>query len=481
MAGEWKRAAWQYSPIGLSHTPQIFVNALFSFLTGGAGWERASWSGTTIDQHFLRADRFTIALVNDATGTAGNVTITKSGTNITVTGMAGGGTGVAAIGSIKLTGQPSDADSIVLNDGVNPAVTFEFDSNASVTQTGTLRQVVIGANIDLTLDNLVAAINAAGFTLAITGALPTRWRYDGDGLTQHCGIRVRYVSASTRIEISSFVENTSKAALQYETGAAHIAYILYDATVVNDVIMYGGEDGLYIEVGRDGTSQNLSHLAVMSMKVIPEFSGTKDAQIRWTSQGFVCDLFGQLKFSELRDDRFVDNQGSNKNYSGRLRPQSARGTTSLLASTPVTNTAYYLANRDNLYGSYYGATGAPSFWMMVATFGMGFTPIDGRYKISPLMIIQGFNQFFFAGVSNPAAGTTFAANVSGGTMLEPRWFREVPRFAAVDSSLIPFNNITDQVSGKIYRVAQVADGGRATNIAIEYPDSSNIITISATP
>ncbi|MBA3845415.1 MAG: hypothetical protein H0X45_02095 [Planctomycetes bacterium] len=454
------------------------MKAFESFLTQ-CGWERSTWSGNGDDRHYLRADRFTVQLVNDAVGTAGNVTITKVGASITVSGMAGGTVSVKATGVITLTAQPADGNTIVLNDGTNAAVTFEFDSNASVTQTATLRQVVIGSSVDITLDNLEAAITAAP-TLAITPTVPRKWRYEGDGLTQHSGLRVRYVSASVRVEISSFVETTAKAALQYETAAALIAYVVYDQTAANDFVLYGGEDGLYCEVGRGGTSQNIAHFMITTMDAIPEFSGTKDATVRWTSQGFVCDLFGNLKFSTNRDYRFVDNQGANRNFTGLLQPGSARGTSSVLIATPVTNQRYYLCNRDNLYGVYYGHAVA-DFFAAVATLGLGFTPIDGRYKISPLMWVQGLAQEFLCVINSASAANNIAATTSYGRLLEPRWYRACPRFYAVDSSLLPFNNITDQVTSKVLRVAQVADNGRPANIGIEYPPAGDIVTIPTTP
>lgn len=80
-------------------------------------------------------------------------------------------TGRAATGSLSFSGQPADGNTVVLNDGVNPAVTFEFDNNASVTQTATLRQVLIGATLPQTIGNLIAAIKAAP-TLDITPLEP---------------------------------------------------------------------------------------------------------------------------------------------------------------------------------------------------------------------------------------------------------------------------------------------------------------------
>lgn len=58
---------------------------------------------------------------------------------------------------------PADGDTVVMNDGVNAAVTFEFDTNASVTETATLRAVDISAaaDDDDVRDALITAITNA--------------------------------------------------------------------------------------------------------------------------------------------------------------------------------------------------------------------------------------------------------------------------------------------------------------------------------
>ncbi|MDP4796309.1 MAG: flagellar hook-basal body complex protein [Rhodospirillales bacterium] len=67
-------------------------------------------------------------------------------------------------------GQPADGDSVVIN-----GITYEFDSNASVVQTATLRQVVIGATLSASLTNLETAIETADASFA-SGASSIRLR-----------------------------------------------------------------------------------------------------------------------------------------------------------------------------------------------------------------------------------------------------------------------------------------------------------------
>ena len=65
-----------------------------------------------------------------------------------------------------------DGENFVLNDGVNPAVTFEFDSNASVIESATLRAVNFtgGDSVATVRGAIITAINSAP-TLAITAAI----------------------------------------------------------------------------------------------------------------------------------------------------------------------------------------------------------------------------------------------------------------------------------------------------------------------
>jgi phage tail sheath protein FI len=144
--------------------------------------------GDTITLHGSRA---TADLAADVLGTAANQVITKTGANITVVGMSGGraaGTlspsdlGAYASGTVVLAGQPASGNSIVLNDGVNPATTFEFATVAGV-DTGTLKYVVIGVDVYATLTALVAKINGVTTTLTTTASdsVPTiTFEFDSD-------------------------------------------------------------------------------------------------------------------------------------------------------------------------------------------------------------------------------------------------------------------------------------------------------------
>lgn len=117
---------------------------------------------------------------------ANNETYDLSGSPTLFIAIDGGGSqpinfvdsdfGVAASGRLtnilaSLLAPGVDTDTFILNDGVNPAVTFVFDDDASIVETPTLRAVAHNGtqNANQMRDLVVAAINTAP-TLDITAA-----------------------------------------------------------------------------------------------------------------------------------------------------------------------------------------------------------------------------------------------------------------------------------------------------------------------
>lgn len=91
-----------------------------------------------------------------------------NGTGLQVDGRARGSINCDTGGTAVL---PADGETVVLNDGANAAVTFEFDTNASVVETATLRRVDISAatDDDDVRDALILAIgNAPALTIDAT-------------------------------------------------------------------------------------------------------------------------------------------------------------------------------------------------------------------------------------------------------------------------------------------------------------------------
>ena len=119
----------------------------------------------------LRAVNFT---GGDTANTIRSTIITAIGNATSLTMSAASGTDVVATGSITTVAGSAlvDGETFVLNDGVNPAVTFEFDSNASVVQSATLRAVNFtgGDSSGTVRDTIIAAVAGAP-TLDITASI----------------------------------------------------------------------------------------------------------------------------------------------------------------------------------------------------------------------------------------------------------------------------------------------------------------------
>jgi hypothetical protein len=68
--------------------------------------------------------------------------------------------GVKATGALTFTAIPPDGAKFVINDGTNPALTFEFDSNGAVAG-GSVSIAISATSLDATILNALAAVNAA--------------------------------------------------------------------------------------------------------------------------------------------------------------------------------------------------------------------------------------------------------------------------------------------------------------------------------
>lgn len=314
-------------------------------------------------------------------------------------------------------------------------------------------------------------------------ATQDRWRYDADGPTQHSGIRLVQVSSDTVIRISSFLQNQAETDIQVDTRDASGGTFLHgyvdidwDVTAPNTYLIIAGEDGLYIEAGRDGNPNNLGHGAIVTMQAVPELNATKDGHVRWTAQGFAMDLGGTqgCRFTETnnRNQRFVTNDGTSRNFTAWLALFVARGVTQLTTPNPSDHRLIRIANRDLLLGN--TGFGANQDMRYACTFGVFNTPEDDRYRISLITMMQD------AQVSDRAASSSSTSNTIGTGTSPDNDFRDVrhdrlmSRFVVCDYTLLPFINITDANTGIVYRVLEFTDNGRTANLGIEWP--STVIT-----
>lgn len=306
------------------------------------------------------------------------------------------------------------------------------------------------------------------------------WRYEGDGPVQNCGIHV-YTNTPTdsEIRISSFLENTAATGVQVDCRDATATInrrgfltISWDVTAPNNYLLIAGEDGFYIEAGRDSSPNNLGHGAILTVSNIPELNATKTTQLRWTTQGFPMDLFGECRFTLNRQNRFVTNDGTSRNFSCGLVVYSSRGVSSVIQTPVPTNFAeFYIGNRDLMLGCT-GSQGVGNI-LFAATFGQINSPEDSRYRINQILLLQENNA---TDVANRAATSASLSNtVAAGTgsvthiIRDIRHDRLINRFVVVDYTLLPFANLTEAETGKVYRVIEHNDNGRTSNIGVEWP------------
>jgi hypothetical protein len=306
-------------------------------------------------------------------------------------------------------------------------------------------------------------------------ATSTVWNYNGDGPTQKCGIRIYYNSASSRFEIYCFIENTAGNGSQKVTTAAHVIYVTWDATAPNNWLVIGGEHGLYAEVGRDGNPNNLGHFFIGTHVGIPEFYSVRSSADQWNSQGFCFDLMGQLKASADRGWVFVTNDGTSRCFTAYLRPYLCRGSSNLATASPADDPRYGLSHRMNQFSCRGDAASnnSSNAQLVLETLGMAFSPINGKYVVSPL-VLRFDHGATYCGNYGIGATTSTAAASYGPAIIDVRCYRQVKRFAAVDYTLLGFSNIQDAVTSTIYRVGKYTDGGRTGTIGVEWP--STIVT-----
>lgn len=351
-------------------------------------------------------------------------------------------------------------------------------------------------------------------------ATQPRWQFTGDGGIKNGGIRVFYDAlpgtttgiaafvGQRHIVIQSFLENVAQTGVQVLTedviSTAVVNFgatttprlgtirIVYDNTAPNVYQLIGGEDGLYVESGRDNQNNNLGHGMILTFGAIPENHSAIDNTVGWTAQGLVADFFGVCRFTTDRNKRFVSNDGTNKNFTACLQPQSPRGTYQLTTpaySDAVASSAGGLGNAGGRRGCYIGgrdlilgmgrggvqpdaaatvaSTSAVVDLQYHAAFGLIDSPQNNRFRISPVMMLQTLRAVEI-GVSNTSGSDVAVAGATSG-IRDPRTIRQIFRLAVMDYTLLPWVNVQDAVSGAVYRVARIEDNGRFSQVGIQWP------------
>jgi len=385
-------------------------------------------------------------------------------------------------------------------DPVGQSHTFDFildKLESALTQSGWERPSWDGGGLTQTLSSDDGVSAESRYFIRSDRNTQERWRFTGDNLLQHGGIVISYepdasgagVESGPQIIIQSFVENTAATGVQVSTqdeisgSAPDFRFgsirISIDNFTVNNYLVYVGEDGLYIESGANGLNVNLGHGAVMTFGAIPELHGTRDEAVQWTAQGLICDFTRNCKFTQSRFDRFVTNDGTDKNFTASLQPQVPRGTNNIdsRAGNVSDQEVYYIGSRD-LYFSM--GTGVPqgstsriaseldASVKFASSFGLFNSPKNDRFRLSPLLMLQELHHYLGAAVS-ASSSNNVSASANEQTYLDVRTFRQIFRFAAADYTLLPFVNITEAVTGGVYRIVRIDDNGRFSQIGVEVP------------
>jgi hypothetical protein len=321
------------------------------------------------------------------------------------------------------------------------------------------------------------------------------WHFTGDAVgNQRCGIRVT-ISGNT-VLIRTFLENDTQTADMNTTSGNQIT-LNFQSTAPNVGLLICGEGGLYVELGRDGNPTNLGHGFIGTFLADESLYPIYGARRKHHSQGFALDLTGNIAMSVNRAFTYHCGDGTGRIFTSYIMPIVARGMDADITTdiTPANNQRIALTNRQILLATSPSNELGISF-VDLFTLGTPYPGVDNRVSVSPLVIVQGpdennfprrrsragatYNAFTAGGWDNSGtSGTgnsTTSSTAAGWGGRDYREDRIVPRFAAVDYTIIPFANITDIITNKIYRVARVPDGGRTANIGVEWP--TTVVTLN---
>jgi hypothetical protein len=296
---------------------------------------------------------------------------------------------------------------------------------------------------------------------------------------QHNGIHVKIASVS-QISIASFLENTTQAGMQISLVPTYQVAIAQDNTQINNFLFVGGEDGFYIEGGTGANYNNIAHGFIFAYYPDASFGGTRDRERTWLSQGGVYDLRGTIRTDD-HNYRFVETVSDRRNHTGKINAMLPRGSLSVLNRNASDNRQMYFGPRDHWMAVPYYVY-SDHWHIHTATLGLFQSNFDDLYRVSFFCALQGQGETYSLARTSGGAETVGGTTDNQSTIFDLRnGLRQIPKFGCCSSYLLPWNNITDKRTGIIFRVAQVPDTGRNSNIAVVWPDNSNVVTIVATP
>ena len=203
--------------------------------TAGAGTVTllSSTNPSDADTVTIRNTIPVVNLNNDSVGAAGNVTITKSSTALTVTGMAGGTGSSLATGSVSFTANPTTADTVTVSDGSHSATVFEFTNGSPA---GSNVAVGIGADQYATAQNFITILNGLGAgTLAVAavqGYEQVVFEFDNNGMwtSGHFPVLIGITAAASLLNLIAAINAQGTVPVV----ATNITVTVPQLSVVND-------------------------------------------------------------------------------------------------------------------------------------------------------------------------------------------------------------------------------------------------------
>lgn len=327
------------------------------------------------------------------------------------------------------------------------------------------------------------------------------WHYTGDfgsASPQYGGLRVKRQTATTT-DICCYLQNTGGTGSQrsgIDIGAVGKITCTFDTTAPNIWTIIGGEHGLCIHGGTNGNSSNLGIGIIGTFLEVPEwYPAYGNISRKWQAQGFSIDLKTALNAATGNSTGGPRNPSSGRAFRAGTSYPAVRGSTSGVTATPANDVYIGISNRIHRFSNLGGYTGSSTFsgGVGVATpawqqslFSLGFSlsPINGKYTISPLTAEPGQVSNIALPATSYATGAAWYSasgatpNIDTGSgnqgcfALDYREIRQVKKFFAVDSTLLPWTTIQDSNTNTYYWVIAYTDPygvGFPGNLAVEWP------------
>lgn len=185
--------------------------------------------------------------------------------------------GAQALGAITLVAQPDDADTVTINDGVNPAKIFEFDTSIAAIGTVTFTGVPVDGETLILRDGFIARVFEFDSATAATGSVTLSVAAPSDGE------QVTLIDAAARTVIFEFDDNASITGDVFVTigasevdSAANLAQAINDHPTLDIVAVDAGAGVVNLTQGTVGLAGNTAIVETGTNIAAVSFTGGED-------------------------------------------------------------------------------------------------------------------------------------------------------------------------------------------------------------